>query len=109
MGVYNEDSKESIINALEFTLEIYKFDPVSNYFFWRNLNRLLNVQGKSKYEIAARRLAVLHLFKGDNYCEVAEMLELNTHDVRNDVEWSYNNKKNVVKQLSAEILKSTQY
>jgi len=78
---------------------------VKNYFFWRELNSFLNVDGKSKYEIASRRVAVLHLFTGDNHSEVAESLDISVRDVENDIAWNHSNRKNYANDLSKNLLK----
>lgn len=99
----NTDTVISIRNVLEITLKLHKSDPVKNYFFWREFNSFLNLTGKSKYEKAARRLAVIHLFRGDNHSEVASKLHISVDDVKNDLRWHYSNKENYVFEISEKV------
>lgn len=90
-----DDTIESIRNVLQTTL-VYTTDPVKNYFFWKQLNGFFNNKGNRKYEIYARRWAVIHLFKGDNHSYVADKLGITIQDVKNDLHWHAHSDKSTL-------------
>jgi len=92
VSVETQESVEAVGEIIEQLVS----DPIKQFFLFKSLQERLNPTSDGRvsfrpHVLSYRRKAIMRLFTGNNYEEVAETLDIPVDTVKNDVRSSYKN------------------